>query len=175
MELWIQPVSSHYSAITPFFPPELCSQPWLIHSVVCVCNIWLHISMRGKLFPFHFRFTTSGDVISGDTTSGDVISSDVTAPHCSPSNAVWAVLIYYFHAIICPSWIVQSAWLIDSVVCVCNIWLHFLCSFVCLFFFVNKILFFIRGFLRPHRKTTLFMGLRELYEQTLYELDLQRH
>ena len=46
MELWIQPASSHYSAITPyakpFFPPELCSQPWLIDSVVCVCNIWLH-------------------------------------------------------------------------------------------------------------------------------------
>ena len=27
---------------------------------------------RGKLSPFHFRFTTSGDVISGDATSGDV-------------------------------------------------------------------------------------------------------
>ena len=28
---------------------------------------------RGKLSPFHFRFTTSGDVISGDATSGDVM------------------------------------------------------------------------------------------------------
>ena len=26
-----------------------------------------------------------------------------------------------------------------------------------------------------HRKTTLFKGLRELYEQTLYELDLLHH
>ena len=34
MEFWIQPVSGHYSAIPPypkpFFPPDLCSQPWLI-------------------------------------------------------------------------------------------------------------------------------------------------
>ena len=30
-----------------------------------------------------------------------------------------------------------------------------------------------RGILRPYRKTTLFKGLRELYEQILYELDLQ--
>jgi hypothetical protein len=29
--------------------------------------------------------------------------------------------------------------------------------------------------LRSYRKTTLFKGLRELYEQTLYELDLQHH
>jgi hypothetical protein len=28
---------------------------------------------RGKWSPFHFRFTTSGDVIYGDATSGDVI------------------------------------------------------------------------------------------------------
>ena len=45
---------------------------------------------RGKLSPFHFRFTTSddvisgyvtsGDIISGDATSGDVISGDVTIP-----------------------------------------------------------------------------------------------
>ena len=27
---------------------------------------------RGKLSPFHFRFMTSGDVISSDATSGDV-------------------------------------------------------------------------------------------------------
>jgi hypothetical protein len=27
MELRIQPVSSHYSAITPFFPPDLRNQP----------------------------------------------------------------------------------------------------------------------------------------------------
>jgi hypothetical protein len=43
---------------------------------------------------------TSGDVISGDSTSGDVISGDstsgdVTAPHCSPSNTKWMVLLYY--------------------------------------------------------------------------------
>ena len=31
---------------------------------------------RGKLSPFHFRFTTSGDVISGDATSGDATSGD---------------------------------------------------------------------------------------------------
>ena len=35
---------------------------------------------RGKLSPFHFRFTTSGDVISGDATSGDATSGDVTIP-----------------------------------------------------------------------------------------------
>jgi hypothetical protein len=29
-----------------------------------------------------------------------------------------------------------------------------------------------RGILRPYWNTTLFKGLRELYEQTLYELDL---
>ena len=28
---------------------------------------------RGKLSPLNFRFTTSGDVISGDATSGDVM------------------------------------------------------------------------------------------------------
>jgi hypothetical protein len=32
-----------------------------------------------------------------------------------------------------------------------------------------------RGILRPQRKTILFKGLRELYEQTLYELNLQHH
>ena len=47
-------------------------------------EIWVK---RGKLSPFHFRFTTSGsgDVISGyatsdDVISGDVSSGDVTAP-----------------------------------------------------------------------------------------------
>jgi hypothetical protein len=34
---------------------------------------------RGKLSPFHFRFKTSGEVISGDATSGDVISGDATS------------------------------------------------------------------------------------------------
>jgi hypothetical protein len=34
---------------------------------------------RGKLSPFHFRFTTSGDATSGDATSGDVISGDATS------------------------------------------------------------------------------------------------
>ena len=40
MELWIQPVSGHNRPITPyvkpFFTPQLCSQPWLIDSVVCM-------------------------------------------------------------------------------------------------------------------------------------------
>ena len=40
---------------------------------------------RGKLSPFHFRFTTSGDVISGDATSGRACAHDhfrhhLTAP-----------------------------------------------------------------------------------------------
>ena len=40
---------------------------------------------RGKLSPFHFRFTTSGDVISGDATSGRACARDhfrhhLTAP-----------------------------------------------------------------------------------------------
>jgi hypothetical protein len=32
---------------------------------------------RGKLSPFHFRFTTSGDVISGDATSGAKLQHDM--------------------------------------------------------------------------------------------------
>ena len=69
---------------------------------------------RGKLSPFHFRFTTSGDVISGDATSSDVISGDatsgdvisgdatsgdVTAPHSSTSNDKWMVPLYYWRLI----------------------------------------------------------------------------
>jgi hypothetical protein len=38
----------------------------------------------------------SGDIISGYATSGDVISVDVTAPHCSPSNTKWMVLLCYY-------------------------------------------------------------------------------
>jgi hypothetical protein len=44
---------------------------------------------RGKLSPFHFRFTTSG--------SGDIISDDITAPHFSTSNDKWMVPPYYSH------------------------------------------------------------------------------
>ena len=35
---------------------------------------------RGKLFPFHFRFTISGDVISGDVTSDDVTTTPQIRP-----------------------------------------------------------------------------------------------
>jgi hypothetical protein len=28
--------------VKPFSPPDLCNQPWLIDSVVCVCNLWQH-------------------------------------------------------------------------------------------------------------------------------------
>ena len=54
---------------------------------------------RGKLSPFHFRFTTSGDVISGDATSGRACAHDHFRwrhdPHRSPTNARWMVLLYY--------------------------------------------------------------------------------
>ena len=35
----------------------------------------------GKLSPFHFRFTTSGDVISGDVISGDATSGTTSLHH----------------------------------------------------------------------------------------------
>jgi hypothetical protein len=42
---------------------------------------------RGKLSPFHFRFTTSGDVISGDATSGDATSGiTVSLDFCAPDK-----------------------------------------------------------------------------------------
>ena len=40
---------------------------------------WKYREKRGKLSPFHSRFTTSGDFISGDITFDDVISGDVTS------------------------------------------------------------------------------------------------
>ena len=49
---------------------------------------------RGKLSPFHFRFTTSGDVISGDATSGDTTSGRACAhdhfrhPHTAPPQII---------------------------------------------------------------------------------------
>ena len=49
MELWIQPVSGHYSAITPyakpFFPPKLCSQPWLI-TLFTMRLLQVHLSIK---------------------------------------------------------------------------------------------------------------------------------
>jgi hypothetical protein len=39
----------------------------------------------GKLSPFHFWFTTSGDVISGDATSGRACAHDhFRHPHTAP-------------------------------------------------------------------------------------------
>jgi hypothetical protein len=40
----------------------------------------IRVKSAGKLYLFHFRFTTSGDVTSDHLISGDVISGDVPAP-----------------------------------------------------------------------------------------------
>ena len=50
----------------------MCCPLLYVYVVVLRCK-----KNRGKLSPFHFRFTISGDVISGDATSGGVTSGDV--------------------------------------------------------------------------------------------------
>ena len=51
---------------------------------------------RGKLSPFHFRFTTSGDATSGDVISGDATSGDVTIP-IDPPQIISGWWLYTTH------------------------------------------------------------------------------
>jgi hypothetical protein len=46
------------------------------------------VKKGGKLSPFHFLFTTSGDVISGDVASGDATSGDVISGNATSGDVI---------------------------------------------------------------------------------------
>jgi hypothetical protein len=76
---------------------------------------------RGKLSPFHFRFTTSGDVISGDATSGRACARDHFRHHLTAPPQIRFELCLYTTGLVPVFFLGQmSSHFLQDLVCSCK-------------------------------------------------------